>query len=233
MELHPMREQLYRTLTNGEKVLHTWMAYSPSKASLFCFCCHLFGHTNTSSESKFCSSNGFKNWQKLNPKAANHESSAQHNQNFCKWKELETRLQKGQTIDIYIYKTYMLWQRKQKSVEILVRMFDVIKFLVNRIWLFVVTEKTIPAQTEATYNWCISLQSTIQYSKNALCTGKMGPKILVTNMSPQIQNEFIGISGNKVRQQIICQVQKAKYYSIICDNTPDISHNDQTSQVVQ
>ncbi|KAF2888204.1 hypothetical protein ILUMI_17969, partial [Ignelater luminosus] len=33
-----MQEWFYRTLINGEKVLSTWMAYSPSKASLFCFC---------------------------------------------------------------------------------------------------------------------------------------------------------------------------------------------------
>ncbi|KAF2889502.1 hypothetical protein ILUMI_16671, partial [Ignelater luminosus] len=42
-----MQEWFYRTLINGEKVLRTWMAYSPSKASLFCFCCRLFeNHTH-------------------------------------------------------------------------------------------------------------------------------------------------------------------------------------------
>ncbi|XP_035219598.1 uncharacterized protein LOC118192706 [Stegodyphus dumicola] len=64
----------------------------------------------------------------------------------------------------------------------------------------------------------------------------MGPRNSVTYMSPQIQNEFIGILGDIVRQQIMCQVQKAKYYSsILFDSisSPDISHNDQTSQVVR
>ncbi|KAF2890475.1 hypothetical protein ILUMI_15698, partial [Ignelater luminosus] len=42
-----MQEWFYRTLINGEKVLRTWMTYSPSKASLFCFCCRLFeNHTH-------------------------------------------------------------------------------------------------------------------------------------------------------------------------------------------
>ncbi|GFR28067.1 hypothetical protein TNCT_328461 [Trichonephila clavata] len=30
-----------QTLPNGEKVLLSWMAYSPLKTSLFCFCCRL------------------------------------------------------------------------------------------------------------------------------------------------------------------------------------------------
>lgn len=61
---------------------------------------------------------------------------------------------------------------------------------------------------------------------------KMGGRT-ITYMSPQIQNEFINILGDNVRQQIFCQVKKAKYYSIIFDSTPDVSHKDQTSQVLR
>ncbi|XP_066584844.1 zinc finger MYM-type protein 1-like [Prorops nasuta] len=46
-------------------------------------------------------------------------------------------------------------------------------------------------------------------------------------------NESKFILRDKIRQQIICQVQKAKYYSIIFNSTPDIYHKDQTSQVLQ
>ncbi|XP_067140883.1 zinc finger MYM-type protein 5-like [Centruroides vittatus] len=76
------QEWFYHTLTNGEKVLRTWMAYSPSKASLFCFCCRLFENVNTPNGSKFCSSDGFNTWWKLNPKVSSHESSALHDQNY-------------------------------------------------------------------------------------------------------------------------------------------------------
>ncbi|GFS63910.1 hypothetical protein TNIN_13571 [Trichonephila inaurata madagascariensis] len=61
---------------------------------------------------------------------------------------------------------------------------------------------------------------------------KMDQKSSLTYMSPQIQNEFIEILGNKVRQVIIARVQKAKYYSLFFDNIPDTPHKDQTSQVV-
>ncbi|GFY56653.1 hypothetical protein TNIN_467731 [Trichonephila inaurata madagascariensis] len=84
------------------------MAYSPS---LFCFCCRLFENANSSNAPKFYSTDGFNTWWKLNPKVANHEPSAQHNEYFFKWKELEKRLRKGQTID----KKELLAQRKLKN----------------------------------------------------------------------------------------------------------------------
>ncbi|GFV92563.1 hypothetical protein TNCV_1744681 [Trichonephila clavipes] len=52
-------------------------------------------------------------------------------------------------------------------------------------------------------------------------------------MLPRIQNEFIETLGNKVCQVIIAHVQKAKYYFMIFDSTPDTSHKDQTSQVIR
>ncbi|KAH9638834.1 hypothetical protein HF086_012787 [Spodoptera exigua] len=66
-----------------------------------------------------------------------------------------------------------------------------------------------------------------------LVRSKMCGKISIPYMSPQIQNEFIAILGNNVRQHIIGQIKKAKYYSIIFDSTPDLSHKDQTSQVLR
>ncbi|GFR18205.1 hypothetical protein TNCT_93511 [Trichonephila clavata] len=61
----------------------------------------------------------------------------------------------------------------------------------------------------------------------------MGQNSSLTYMSPQIQNVFIEILGNKVRQVIIARVQKAKYFSMIFDNTPETSHKYQTSQEVR
>lgn len=39
--------------------------------------------------------------------------------------------------------------------------------------------------------------------------------------------------GNNVRQHINVQIKKAEYYSIIFDSTSDLSHRDQTSQVLR
>ena len=77
----------YRTLPNGQKLLRTRMAYSPSKEALFCFSCKLFEVSN----SNFALKDGFKNWWKLNPKVRDHEQSNSHIKAFTAWKELEIR----------------------------------------------------------------------------------------------------------------------------------------------
>jgi len=47
------------------------------------------------------------------------------------------------------------------------------------------------------------------------------------------QNEFIELLGNEVRQSISQRVKKSKYYWMMFDTTPDVSHNDQMSQVLR
>lgn len=58
----------------------------------------------------------------------------------------------------------------------------------------------------------------------------MGNKF-TTYLSHTIKNEFIEILGENVRSKTINQVKEAKYFSVIFDSTPDISHKDQISQV--
>ncbi|GFY80130.1 hypothetical protein TNIN_325421 [Trichonephila inaurata madagascariensis] len=60
------RDWLNRTLPNGENILRSWMAYSPSKASLFCFCFRIFENANSSNALQFYSADGFNTWG-MNP----------------------------------------------------------------------------------------------------------------------------------------------------------------------
>lgn len=81
----------YRALPKGEKILRMWMVYSPSKESLFCFCCRLFAlDQNVTVTSSFVT--GFQMWWKLNPKVSDHEAFEQHLTCMKKWKALIARL---------------------------------------------------------------------------------------------------------------------------------------------
>ncbi|XP_065642103.1 52 kDa repressor of the inhibitor of the protein kinase-like [Hydra vulgaris] len=48
-----------------------------------------------------------------------------------------------------------------------------------------------------------------------------------------VQNEFISLLGDAVKQESICEIKKAKFYGILFDSTPDISHTEQMSQVIR
>lgn len=47
----------------------------------------------------------------------------------------------------------------------------------------------------------------------------------------RIQDELIEIMANEVRKSIINLIKKHRYYSVIIDCTPDISHQEQVSLV--
>ena len=46
-------------------------------------------------------------------------------------------------------------------------------------------------------------------------------------LSPKIQNEYIHILKNCLKENILERIQTADYFTIILDSTPDISHTDQ------
>ncbi|CAH0400600.1 unnamed protein product [Chilo suppressalis] len=224
------REWFYRKLTNGEKVLRSWMAYSPSKASLFCICCRLFPHNGN--DSKFSSADGLNSWWKLNPKVGNHESSVVHCQNFSQWKELELRIRKGLTIDKEAKE--VVERETKRWRETLTRMADIIRFLAKQNLALRGHRKDDTSGSRGNFLELVHLLEKYDpVLREHLVSINMGQKISVTYMSSETQNEFIVILGDHVRQQIYRQIKKAKYYSIIFDSTPDISHRDQTSQVLR
>nr|XP_047143105.1 uncharacterized protein LOC124817292 [Hydra vulgaris] len=57
--------------------------------------------------------------------------------------------------------------------------------------------------------------------------------ITVSYLSPAVQNEFISLLGDAVKQESICEIKKAKFYGILFDSTPDKSHTEQMSQVIR
>ncbi len=52
-------------------------------------------------------------------------------------------------------------------------------------------------------------------------------------LSSTIQNEIITLIGDKILQEIVGRVKKAKYYSVIMDSTPDVICTDQLSVVLR
>jgi len=51
--------------------------------------------------------------------------------------------------------------------------------------------------------------------------------------SPTIQNELIVILGKKVKNEALDRIKRAKYFSILFDCTPDVSHKEQLTEIIR
>ncbi|XP_063302374.1 zinc finger MYM-type protein 1-like [Pelobates fuscus] len=224
----------YKALPNGEKILRTWMVYSPSKQSLFCFCCRLFAvDDKVTGASSFVT--GFQLWWKLNPKVSDHEASEQHLTCLEKWKTLRAGLKLQKCID-HVHQT-TVGREKRKWRDILHRLLDVTLFLAHQNLPFRGHRETMSSANKGNFlelvellsNYDPILKEHFMRLKHAVASGKR----MTSYFSPKIQNELICLLGNHVKDKIVADIKKAKYFGILFDSTPDVSHTDQICEVIR
>ena len=62
---------------------------------------------------------------------------------------------------------------------------------------------------------------------------QLSSKGMTTYLSPTIQNEFIELLVKKVKHLILEEIKTAKYFSLLLDSTPDVSHIAQMALIVR
>lgn len=222
----------YINLPNNEKVLRRWLAYSKSKEQLFCFCCKLFADPNEPESKKSTFVTGFEKWWKLNPKIGEHEESSPHLTALEKWTELSARLRLNQTIDHARQK--MIDNENKKWRDLLYRILDVTLFLAKQNLPFRGHRENAKSENKGNFLELIEFLSNYDpVLKEHLLTTASSEKITNTYLSPQLQNEFIDLLGQTVREHILRDIQAAKYFGILLDSTPDISHVDQMCEIIR
>lgn len=228
---------------NETKYLRKWMLYSPSTKKLYCYCCRLFASEGDNHTYKFVS--GFCQWWKLNPRISQHESSPEHLSNLEKWKTLTMGLKLNKTIDKDNLK--IINDETKKWRNILHRLLDVTLFLAQQNLAFRGHREDISSENRGNFlelvqllakydpvlkEHCLKLEESAGGSKRVSLTHQRTKRV-PSYLSKGIQNEFILCLGEHVRQKIIEDIKKAKYYGIIFDSTPDESKTDQMSQIIR
>ncbi|KAL4710117.1 hypothetical protein ACJJTC_016519 [Scirpophaga incertulas] len=214
-----------RKMLNREKRPRKWLIYSPSTGKVFCGPCLLFGGgTNFGKQDV-----GFNDWKNASIRLESHENSCEHKTCVL---VLQRRSDSDGRIDHELVAQYQeeltYWR------EVLKRVVATVKSLASRGLSFRGHEEKLGSLHNGNYLMTLELIAEFDpfLSKHIAQYGGKG-KGCTNYLSSTICDEFIELMANKVLTQIKDEIKISKYYSIIVDSTPDISHIDQLTLVIR
>ena len=213
----------HRKLPNGETCERKWIMFSESKGSIFCFTCKLFSNN----EENLFVRDGFSNWNKIDEIIGSHELSKVHVQYMRQW---ITYMQTSSRIDKSLVDA--MESEAKYWVKVPSRVVAVIKFLAGRGHSFRGTEDRFGSSNNANYLGVLELIAEFDpFLKDHIDTHAQKGRGNVSYLSKTICEDIIELIAKKVLNHIKNEIITAKYWSIIVDSTPDISHVDQLSVI--
>lgn len=217
---HLSEANFYLQKANGIKEKRQWLIFSETTIKVYCYTCKLFSKKSTQ-----LSRNGCCDWKNITKKISEHEQSMDHKRAMCSFCErLNTKGRIDNEIVIQIENEKRYWRK------VLKRVVATVQFL---------SSCTLPfrgGNTESKGNYDSALHFLAKFDPflaNHIKNYAHRVKGSVSYLSNTICDEFINIMRDKLRSQFIEEVKCAKYYSLIVDSTPDVSHVDQLTFVLR
>lgn len=219
-------DNYFRKLKNGERVERTWLVYSVSSNSLFCFCCKLFGNSGMK-----LTDSGYSAWQYMSKTLQAHEISPKHRDCMERWKELCSSLSGGKTLDYQLQR--QIENEKMHWRNVLERLISIIHFLAERNLAFLGTSHKLYEKNNGNFLGQVELMAKYDSVLGEHLRRIKDGEIHDHYLGPTIQNEFIGLLGQRLLNEIVARAKSAKYFSVILDCTSDISHKEQLSVILR
>ncbi|XP_063788649.1 zinc finger MYM-type protein 1-like [Pseudophryne corroboree] len=219
-----------RKMENGELLPRPWLVYSADKDCVFCFCCKLFSPSDTSGSSSFVSM-GYNRWQSLSKALHAHETSLSHIQHLKTWYDLQKNLKNKSTLDSQNQRLFEL--EKKHWIDVITRLIEMIKYLGSQCLALIGSSDKIYQKNNGHFLKLVELFGKFDPVIATHIERTIRTESKVHYLSKDIQNEMIELLGNAITEKIVSSIKEARYFSIILDCTPDISHTEQMTVVIR
>jgi len=197
-----------------------------SKNVIFCYYCKLFSTSKTK-----LGTDGSNDWRHVSTILKEHETSNSHLRAHQTWIEFSSRLKSKKTFDDSNQR--ILESEKKYWNAVLQRIVSVIQLLGQQNLAFRGSSDQLYKQNNGNFLKIIELMALYDPVISEHVRRTMNSKNKTHYLGKDIQNEIISlISGAIKTRAILNMVKESKYYSIILDCIPDLSHVEQMTIIM-
>ena len=204
---------------------HPWLEYSVEKDSCYCYPCRLFNRDP--SDSLFANPPGFRDWKHAPGNKGSlclHATSKSYSGAMVAWQQFRLNQQ---------HKTTLAHRMDRLGEQTLRSNWHYIKMIAEIILLCARQEIALRGHIESTHshnpgNFRAILDLVARYDDCFRRSYEGGARNAVYT-SPNIQNQLATIMGNMVRKIICSDVRDVVYYSLLVDESKDVSKKEQMS----
>jgi hypothetical protein len=198
----------------------SWVEYSPIADAAFCYPCRLFCQCKTGRGEESFTKLGMNNWKKALEKLRKHEKSEMHlkaNQFLNEYRKpgisVADALSSAHTKKVQTNRKYLKF------------IIETILFLGKQNLAFRGHDESLDSFNRGNFLELLELRSKLMDEE----IRTLMKSAVHSYKSAQVQNEIIECIKNEMLHEIVKEVNEASAYSIICDETTDISSREQLS----